>query len=130
MHKVVATFILSALVIVLGSACEPDNGPQEKPKPAKKQEQPAKKPAKQPAKQEQPDLGLPKLTGNRAKDKKAVQSALVSLKTEWDNNSKLLKEMLGDKKPDPKRVAQLKKKNVAYQQRAEKLQEMLDKLRQ
>ena len=135
MLRVVATFLLGGAIVVAGTACEPDQRadapqtkaqekPQEKPKP--KQGEPTPKPAED----KLPDPGVPKLTGDRDQDKRAVQSALVSLKTEWDNNSKLLAELLKSKNPDAQRVQQLKERNTAFQQRAAKLQEMLDKLRQ
>jgi hypothetical protein len=75
--------------------------------------------------------GIPTLTGDKQKDTKAVQEALARLRTEWENNQKLLAELAGPKKnPDPERIAALKAKNDTYRARAEKLQGLLDKLRE
>jgi hypothetical protein len=86
---------------------------------------------KKPAPDQPSVTGVPKLTGDKEKDRAAVTEALKRLKTEWEANQKALEALTqGGKnvRPDPEELKVLKAKNDEYRARAEKLQEALDQI--
>ncbi|MAG58872.1 MAG: hypothetical protein CMJ83_21510 [Planctomycetes bacterium] len=146
MKRTLAVLIVAVLPATL-AACEPEKvesspaaAPQQEP-PAKKKKKQEEKPAGERQKRKVDAkarkgkklslAGVPKLTGDKEKDKRALRIALAGLKTEWDNNKKLLETMTHDpkKKPDAKRIRALKAKNDMYKARAEKLQKLLTQVR-
>lgn len=134
----IATALALGALVTSAAACDPE---ATDPEARTKQEKPVKKPVKKPVRVTPRDDGVPRLTGDRQKDSAAVKAALVKLKTEYDHNARLVSEltkMQAEKKGRiskaearrlDERVAKLKAKNDVFKARAEKLQDLLGKLR-
>ena len=91
----------------------------------------AKAPEGAVAKGEIPDLPpLPSLTGDREKDKVALQSALEALQAAWKKNQAQHKKLVdqGQSKSSPALKA-IEERNTAFEKRANDLQDLIEKVR-